>query len=331
MLNRVWTSVRFLTGDWRGLYLPEEVIFEVSTGCNLACPMCARTHLAEPGPVKTMSLDSFEYLAGRLPASVERVAVAGLGEPLLNRDLPNMIGALTSLGLGSVLYTNATLLTADASRRLLMAGLSGIVIPMDGATPKTYQRHRKNADYHVTVENIRQLLAAKTRAGAPLFVELQMLQLPGTEEELGAWRQMWSIPGVDALRYKPDHMGAGPGAESAAATARGVCPMPWRGPATVDVDGNVYPCCVQSPDNVILGNLYGREMTDIWNGPEARSLRRQFARSRRKLDTCSGCLIPLPPVPVSAAGNLLDPFTARKVMARLEPIISCRRRRCRGG
>ncbi len=330
-LHRVWTSARFISGDWRGLYHPEEVIFEVTTGCNLACPMCARTHLADEGPVKTMSLESFEFLAGRLPASVERVAIAGLGEPLLNRDLPNMVGALTSLGLGSVLYTNATLLTPEVSRRLVMADLSGIVIPMDGATPATYERHRKNADFAVTIENVRQLLAAKREAESDLFVELQMLRLPGTEGELDAWRRMWTVPGVDALRYKPDHMGAGPGAESAAATARGVCPMLWRGPATVDVEGNVYPCCVQSPENVILGNLYGQEMGHIWNGAAARDMRRQFVRTRRKLESCKGCLIPLPPVPVSAAGNLLNPFAARKVMARLEPLMAKRHKRCRGG
>ena len=330
-LNRLWTSARFIAGDWRGLFQPEEVIFEVTTGCNLACPTCARTHLPEPGPARAMSLSFFEYLAGRLPRSVERVAIAGLGEPLLNRDLPNMVGALTGLGLGSVLYTNATLLTPEVSRRLVMAGLSGIVIPMDGATPETYERHRKNADFHVTVDNIRHLLAAKSDAGADLFVELQMLQLAGTEGELKEWRRMWSVPGVDALRYKPDHMGAGTGAEPASATTRGVCPMPWRGPATVDVEGKVYPCCVQSPENVVLGNLYGQQMTHIWNGPEARRMRRGFVRSRRKLETCKGCLIPLPPVPISAAGNLLNPFTARKVLARLEPLMSCRRKPCRGG
>ena len=97
--------------------------------------------------------------------------------------------------------------------------------------------------------------------------------------------------------------------------------MPWRGPATVDVEGNVYPCCVQSPENAILGVLPDNDLRDVWNGPRAVDVRRRFVSGRQKLDTCEGCLIPLFPVPVSAAASLLDPFLMRRLLSLFERML----------
>ena len=144
-----------------------------------------------------------------------------------------------------------------------------------------------------------------------------MLRLKGTHRELSAWRARFSLPGIDALRYKPDHMSAH---DPRADAARGLCPMPWRGPATVDIDGDVLPCCVQSPENVRLGNLDRTDIATIWNDDRTRQVRRDFLTLGRRLDSCAGCRIPLPPRLVSAAGNLLDPFLARRLLARVEPL-----------
>ncbi|MBM4355644.1 MAG: radical SAM protein [Deltaproteobacteria bacterium] len=350
LFSRARTSLRFLLRQGSGPFAPEEVIVEVTTRCNLACPMCVRT-LGRRRPQKDVALDTFRAWVGNLPLSVERVAFAGLGEPLLHENIVDMVGLLSERGHAPVLYSNATLLTPELSRALLRAGLRAAILPIDGATRETYERWRKGADFEKTVANVRELIRLKRELAAPLFLELQMIRLPGTETELGKWRSTWSIPGVDSLRYKPDHMGeiekrgAGSAAPSTPVSAgrgpaerhagegrtdeqplatgpqRGICPMPWRGPATVDIDGNVYPCCVQSPLNVRIGRVPDLPLADIWNGAEGVRVRHEFLRHRRKLATCAGCDIPLLPAWASAAGNLLDPFLARRVLARIEPLL----------
>ncbi|HET6164790.1 MAG TPA: radical SAM protein [Planctomycetota bacterium] len=42
----------------------------------------------------------------------------------------------------------------------------------------------------------------------------------------------------------------------------------------VNADGAVYPCCVADRDQLKLGDLRERDFESIWNGPEARDLRR---------------------------------------------------------
>ena len=325
LVKRMSTSARFLTRDWRADYLPEEVIFEVGTACNLACPMCARTAQKSPRPSRQMSLGIFRELAAHLPDEIERVAIAGLGEPALNPHLSDMVGILSARGFRTVLYTNGTLLDPDLSGRLLEAGLKAVMIPIDGASPGIYEKYRTNGNLEQTTANVQALLDLKLQMKVDLYVELQMLRLPGTEAELPLWRRQWKRPGVDTLRYKPDHMQietrAGPGRQE------GICPMPWRGPATVDIDGNVLPCCVQDPANVVLGNLAQTPLADIWNGDSARDIRQRFVRQRRKLSSCVGCDIPLPPVWLSALGNLLDPFLARRILARTESLLEFTGRR----
>jgi len=325
-LRRVSTSARFLARNWEARFLPEEVIFEVTTMCNLECPMCARTAHAASRPNALLEMDRFEALLSHIPDTVERIAIAGLGEPALNPKLPEMIQLLTGSGFKSVIYTNGTLLTELLSERLVIAGLGTVIIPVDGASPRIYEKYRKGGDLEQTTRNITALVEVKRRLKAPLFVELQMLMLPGTEQELAAWRRQWSIPGIDTLRYKPDHMQVRGAVLEDSRRNRGICPMPWRGPATVDIDGNVYPCCVQDPRNVVLGNLFEDPLTDIWNGDTAREMRRRFVQSGRKLDSCHGCEIPVPPALVSSLGNLLNPFLARRVLARAEFLLPFLRR-----
>ncbi len=56
----------------------------------------------------------------------------------------------------------------------------------------------------------------------------------------------------------------------------------------VNVDGRVYPCCMGDAGQLALGNLFEQEFKDIWNGPEARDLRRGMMTGDVP-GMCQGC------------------------------------------
>ncbi len=62
------------------------------------------------------------------------------------------------------------------------------------------------------------------------------------------------------------------------------CMKPWTS-LYVEPDGEVRPCCYQSP---VLGNLYERGFEEIWNGPEAKGLR-QAMIERNPPELCVDC------------------------------------------
>ncbi len=289
---RIRGPYRLLRRDWASPAALVELNLKVTTRCNLACPMCARTQIGSQRPSVDLDPGVLASWIRGFPSTVERVAIAGLGEPLLHPELPAIVGMLARAGLTVDLYTNGTLLDPQRSQALLEAGLRSVYIAVDGATQETYGRYRSPASLDRTREGILALLEAKGRLGVDCWVELQLILLPETRGEVDAWRRQWNLPGIDGLRVKSDQMEVfDPGR---APRDRGVCPMPWRGPATVDVFGQVHPCCVQAPGN-ILGRLGEATVEQLWNGESARALRRGFARTGSKQPGCQGCRVPIPP------------------------------------
>jgi uncharacterized radical SAM superfamily Fe-S cluster-containing enzyme len=88
---------------------PVEAYFEVANRCNSKCVTCPLTFSPQEA-AKQLSLDEFRRLVDQLPA-LRRAVMQGIGEPLLNRELPAMIRCLKDRGVYVVFNTNAALLT----------------------------------------------------------------------------------------------------------------------------------------------------------------------------------------------------------------------------
>jgi MoaA/NifB/PqqE/SkfB family radical SAM enzyme len=125
-----------------GLSLPRELYVEVTNRCNSRCQTCVRTfHTLEP--LRDLTLDEFCSLADQVPA-LERAVLHGVGEPLLNSDLPAMIAYLKGRSRAPhVLFnSNAILLTPSWQAALIEAGLDEFRISIDAAQPARYARIR---------------------------------------------------------------------------------------------------------------------------------------------------------------------------------------------
>ena len=69
--------------------LPRSIYIEPTSRCNELCQQCPRTLLSREDD-RDLSFDHFRYIVDQFPV-LERVVLHGLGEPLLNKDLPRMI------------------------------------------------------------------------------------------------------------------------------------------------------------------------------------------------------------------------------------------------
>ena len=142
---------------------PRKLNIEVTTDCNLNCSMCMRNVFhEEPGD---MSLDTFKALLPVFP-ELESVNIIGIGEPLLNKNIFEMI----KLGKENLppnarfsLTTNGTLIDDHVAEQLVKSGLDDIVISVDGATPSTFDAIRKDASLDDVLRNIERLNNAKEK------------------------------------------------------------------------------------------------------------------------------------------------------------------------
>jgi len=147
---------------------PRKLNIEVVTRCNLNCAMCARkVFKEEPGD---MSLETYKSLVPVF-SEVEAVNVIGLGEPLLNENILEMVRIgktrLTPNGTFS-LTTNATLIDKQTAKQLVSTGIDDIVVSVDGATTDTFNEIRKDASFDEVLKNIELLNKAKEQLGSRL-------------------------------------------------------------------------------------------------------------------------------------------------------------------
>jgi radical SAM protein with 4Fe4S-binding SPASM domain len=135
---------------------PHNVFIEVTNYCNLLCETCPRTFTTYEEP-RTLSWDTFLRIVDQFP-DMERAVLHGIGEPLLNKDLPRMIAHLKARGVYVLFNSNATLLTDDWAHKLIESGLDEIRVSIDGADPKTYALIRGAPLFHKVVGNLKRFV-----------------------------------------------------------------------------------------------------------------------------------------------------------------------------
>ena len=111
---------------------PLALHLEVIAACNLTCSHCFAGQLPRKGPVLTVAeLDGlFAEVAGM---GCFRLGLTG-GEPLLRRDLFDIIDSATARGLHPCLTTNALLLTESRAREFGARELVWLNVSLEGAT-----------------------------------------------------------------------------------------------------------------------------------------------------------------------------------------------------
>ena len=147
---------------------PRVVFIEVTNHCNLLCETCPRTFVTYEPP-QTLSWENFLRVVEQFPA-MQRAVLHGIGEPLINKNLPRIIEYLKMRDVTVLFNTNATLLDEEWGRALIASRLDDLRCSMDGADPQTYARIRGAPLLHRVVQNLtaftqlqRELKAASPR------------------------------------------------------------------------------------------------------------------------------------------------------------------------
>ncbi|HSR20173.1 MAG TPA: radical SAM protein [Anaerolineales bacterium] len=123
--------------------LPTQVYIEVTNRCNSTCVSCPLTydHFLPHEPKRHLSWADFRRIVDGFPR-LDRVVLHGIGEPLLNKDLPRFVDHLKGRGAEVLFNTNAILLDQKRGDALAAAGLDQIRVSIDAVTPDLYARLR---------------------------------------------------------------------------------------------------------------------------------------------------------------------------------------------
>jgi len=294
---------------------PDIVHIEPTTACNLGCKMCGRSTHWKDLVDHSAHMPRETFLALTPFLRTARMAVLhGWGEPLLHPDLVWMVRTCKELGCMVSFHTNGLLLTDEAARELIDAGLDGLTISIDGATPETYKAVR-GARLDTLVDNLRQLAVRKQQAATPyprvgfksVLMRQNLDELPALVELAGACEANEIelnnlIVYNDALadqsifdRKEEVRQAVAAATEQAARAgirmfyggvdeADGVPACPFRS-FTVTCDGTVGPCGAQ---RFAMGNVHDTALRELWNHANFVEMRRAYGRKQLP-EACERC------------------------------------------
>lgn len=269
---------------------------ELTNLCPMRCGFCPR---GTPGlmkrPTGMMSFSLFEKLLGELSpgqAQYRLLELHHLGESLLNPELPRFVALARARGLRTELSANPSLLTRELASALLTAGLSRLVLSLDGMDESTLRAIRgPAAKYRKAERNIEALLALADTLAEPPSIVIQMIALHRNREQRETFLARWGNTGRSYVRayvkpldgQDPELVGDHP------APLRYLCTYPFRS-VVVLWDGRVVPCCRDDDARYVLGDLNHQSLREIWHGPRAQALRAAYLAQRfDQGHLCAGC------------------------------------------
>jgi MoaA/NifB/PqqE/SkfB family radical SAM enzyme len=135
--------------------LPRQIYIEVTNRCNSLCASCPLTydHFLPFEPKHHLTWPQFRRIVDQLP-QLERAVLHGIGEPLLNPELPRFVAHLKQRGAQVLFNTNALLLDERRGDALCAAGLDELRVSLDAATPQLYHRLRGIDKFDQIVANL---------------------------------------------------------------------------------------------------------------------------------------------------------------------------------
>jgi MoaA/NifB/PqqE/SkfB family radical SAM enzyme len=140
--------------------LPQQLYIEVTNRCNSLCASCPLTydHFLPFEPKHHLTWPQFQRIVDQLPR-IERAVLHGIGEPLLNPQLPRFVRHLKERGAYVLFNTNAVLLDQRRGDELCQAGLDELRVSLDAATPALYHQLRGIDKFDQIIANLHAFVA----------------------------------------------------------------------------------------------------------------------------------------------------------------------------
>lgn len=274
---------------------PRMVILDILNICNLRCSHCPQKELTKAEGFKPTFLDLklFEKIINEISChDVDLIRFTGDGEPLLHKNILEMIAFAKSKTKAKInLTTNGLLLSDKISKFLLNLPIDFIDVSIDAHTENTYKQIRRGGDFNKLLSNVDRLIKLKSEANSPAKIMVNMIGQVLVKDEIEDFRGYWSKK-VDYVLIRNLHTANNYLKESICAEDdlnRYPCPHLYKR-ITIDFSGNVKFCAHDWFDRSIVGNLRKDSIAGLWNGPKYKALRVFHERKEfRKIALCDKC------------------------------------------
>lgn len=266
---------------------PLHVDIELSSHCQLKCPMCFRHHR----PIEKMghmSFDVFRKIIDELSGKVYSIKFTGRGEPLLNKDFCRFIEYVRGKDVKEVaLITNGQLLSSDIMKSLIENEVDRVAFSVDGLKEE-YESIRAPMKYSDIVETVSAFKSMRSsmKAKKP---QIRIQAVKSTVERQREFIETWGPISDEILflEYKDYSRDADDKEQAPYA-----CPLLYQR-LMIHWDGTVPMCINDEYEESVMGDVVEKSMREIWKDAPLREAREHHRRGMRgeKYENCNVCAL----------------------------------------
>ncbi|KZE71409.1 radical SAM protein [Paenibacillus jamilae] len=140
------------------------VVWNSTRACNLTCKHCYANACPAHDPDE-MSTEEAKGFIDNLAAFQVPVLLFSGGEPLIRKDIYELISYASSKGLRPVVSTNGTLITMDRAKMLKEAGVKYVGVSLDGLEERHDEFRGRKGAFKQALQGIRNCLAIGQKVG----------------------------------------------------------------------------------------------------------------------------------------------------------------------
>jgi len=273
---------------------PLHVDIELSSLCNLSCPMCYTTtdEFKQKINQKTMEFDLFKKIIDEcVKYDLYSIRLSLRGEAFLNKHIFDMIKYAKNNGIKEIsTLTHGGFLDEDRFEKLLDLDLDWITISFDGIG-ETYEKIRYPLKFVDAVNKIKNFHEIKKRKGAVKPVIKVQTVWPAISKNPQEFYdifnaitdQIGSNPLIDYLHKDTEIQ----------YEENFTCPQLWQR-LVIGADGKVLLCSNDEMESNVVGDVGNESIYDIWHGKNLSKAReiQKMHMGVEELSPCKYCYLP---------------------------------------
>ena len=273
---------------------PTLVDIELSSICNLKCPMCytISNEFKELVRTKRMDWELFTKIIDEIGGKVPAIRLSLRGEATLHTKFHEAIQYAKDKGIKEVsLLTHGGKLKLEYFEKMALAGVDWITISIDGVGD-TYERIRKPLKFDRVLENIKNIKEYKRKNNLKRpVIKIQGIWPAIAESGIDEYYNTFS-PYADLVAFNPliDYLFKDTEIEY---LNEFTCPQQYQR-MVIGADGLVMKCSNDEENKEVIGNVNIETVHEVWHGEKMNAVRNLHLEERGflKSEVCRRCYLP---------------------------------------
>ena len=169
-----------------GKPFPVAMTFAVTYKCQLQCPHCSAGNHLRSGVQELSTKEAKALIDESQDFGVTIIAFTG-GEPLLRKDIFELISHVDQKKAMPILFTNGLLLTDEVVEKLADAGLYTLFVSLDSPIPEEHDRLRGRPGlFNIVIKGLKKMKAKGTFVGISSYATR-------TGTERGLYKKLYKL------------------------------------------------------------------------------------------------------------------------------------------